>query len=278
MTRRNAREMKHVEKATGLVVLLDALGTKRKGQRIGWDNLLRKWGKVVGQAMEKEGSSFTMHIDPDPGESEGSAIKAVSVDTHTSAFSDTILVAYAAGRADFNLLRASTRFLRRLFIGGMSRGVPLRGAVALGDFYILDGLYLGPAIVEAAKWFDQVDWAGIVMSPRTGKVWRDGRALWSSPNDRAILWNYVEVPFKHNLVAEYKRLPRKMMALSWPSDHEGMQLTRKALRRYAARSFDRPKAGSVEERKKNETLEFFDKICKLADLLPSVIGSNAMLG
>lgn len=43
--------------------------------------------------------------------------------------------------------------------------LPLRGATAYGDFEVMESIYVGKAIDEAASWYESGDWIGVHLTP-----------------------------------------------------------------------------------------------------------------
>lgn len=79
---------------------------------------------------------------------------------------------YQEGPVEFLMMIAHA--LGVVFKEALQRKTLLRGAVSFGDYYessdLDDKVFLGPAVTEAAEWYDRTDWAGIVLTPRTGYI------------------------------------------------------------------------------------------------------------
>ena len=43
--------------------------------------------------------------------------------------------------------------------------IPIRGATSVGDFIFNEGRFLGPAVDEAAEWYEAADWIGVHLTP-----------------------------------------------------------------------------------------------------------------
>lgn len=247
----------------GLVVLLDALGTKQKAADEGWPTLLTKWVGIVRLATRQTGFSIIQFGD---GGVNTSGINVIKVTPHVFGFSDTLLVAFEAAPPGGAVLAACASFLRVLFVRAMRERLPLRGAAALGKFVIQDQVCLGPAVMNAAAWYERADWAGITLTPETAEVWKEHRKNdWTSKPARAFIWNPVKVPASRSTIERSGENPPILFALSWPPYLEEQGLRREELRRITWLAFSGIYDRIDAERKMRATLDFFDETCKLAD-------------
>ena len=85
-------------------------------------------------------------------------------------FSDTVAMLFdTQGRTDANVTSRLGNTLARLFAAGADCGFLFRGAVGFGDFYrgMQSRVLVGPAVDEAAEWYDKAEWAGIHLTPST---------------------------------------------------------------------------------------------------------------
>jgi hypothetical protein len=82
-------------------------------------------------------------------------------------FGDTILFTYAI--TDEKLF--NEHFLRMAFVLNMlmrmavDTGILFRGAVSIGKYIETEDIVLGPAIVDAASWYDKLELFGIITTP-----------------------------------------------------------------------------------------------------------------
>jgi hypothetical protein len=89
-------------------------------------------------------------------------------------FGDTIAVAWHLGD-DPDLARkaisehgaplAISVFFQHFFFLALEQTVPLRGAISWGQYITTDNELLGPAVADAASWYDKADWIGIIGTP-----------------------------------------------------------------------------------------------------------------
>lgn len=253
------------EKRSGLVVLIDALGTKQKAADETWPKLMQRWMAVIREAR---GVKTFEYQDYPSGESSGK-LAPIVVEQEVFAFSDTALLTYSTGPGGSNakLLSLCYPRLRHLFVTSLRQKIPIRGAASVGDFYIGEGVCIGTAVANAAAWFDKADWAGIVLAPETGELWKDHWGFaWDSASNLAFRWNEVGLPRSARQGESHpERLP-PMLALSWPTQPSLIGVTREELRTITWQAFEGLYEREAAERKMRATLEFFDDSCKMEDL------------
>jgi hypothetical protein len=115
---------------------------------------------------------------------------------HLFSFGDSMIVfcpgdtddeTYAAGR----LLSV---FARSLFSHMFARGMPVRGAIAKGDFYYKDNSYAGKPLNEAYEYANCLEFAGCVLTPSAEDL---KEAEFQSVLERHKLFTEVSVPLKN---------------------------------------------------------------------------------
>lgn len=131
----------------GIVIILDALGTKGiwKSRNPGY--FLKTWDYIL-----KRSNAFV--------ESEGKFKTKFTV----KSFSDTIII---SGEEDdiIILLLESGRLLKALIAVGLHMDFYLRGCFSVGKFYSSENILIGPAVDEAAIYFEQGNWIGVFAAP-----------------------------------------------------------------------------------------------------------------
>jgi hypothetical protein len=183
-----------VKPVVGLVAILDALGTKllSLSEAINFialrDSVMTHTERVVetnlkGLEMERL-SKFT--------------------------FNDTVVYAYCPPKGvTLPEVERFAHLLRVFETRSIVQGTPFRGALAVGEFYIGDKqTILGPAISDAASWYEAADWVGIHATPHAS-LFIDSlleRALGTDLSH--VLFDY-DVPMKNNLA-------RQLKAVNWP--------------------------------------------------------------
>ncbi len=72
-----------------------------------------------------------------------------------------------------SLLESFSIRLRWLFIEALKKQIKLRGSISTGKFYVdengLDKRILGPALSDAASWYEKAEWMGIIATPDCSK-------------------------------------------------------------------------------------------------------------
>lgn len=136
----------------GLVAILDALGAANyspaeiarflKSRELVLQLLTEKAEAIVGEIKRDRLTTFT--------------------------FNDTVLLVYRTKAAPtLREVRAFCTLLRKFAIDSLVHRILFRGAVAIGAFYINDATntVLGPAVTDAAAWYNRADWIGIHATP-----------------------------------------------------------------------------------------------------------------
>jgi len=115
-------------------------------------------------------------------------------------FADSILVwldipqAEARGLCRRHLwhyfLSACSSLMQKMF----NRGLPLRGAISEGSFYIEDHCFVGKAITDCHKLQQQQEWAGCVIDPRAWTRFRMIDPRTAPPFKSIMEWVCVQYP------------------------------------------------------------------------------------
>jgi hypothetical protein len=136
----------------GIVVLLDALGTKGIVAHQSPSELIRKWNDFLDQ--------LTLFV-------EDVQVRLKSSTSSLLSFSDSIYITIPTDD-----LWEAVLALGRLqipFFEALRAGIFLRGVVSCGYFYQSQTKVFGPAIDEAAAWYEQADWFGVAATPTLGR-------------------------------------------------------------------------------------------------------------
>lgn len=182
----------------GYVILVDALGTKGATAHMRPQALVDRW-----QAFIKDVEDWTEKVNLKSG-SSGSVAKSIP-------FSDTafICIEPRKGENDYVTDVIWLDDFASILRDAISVGIFLRGAISYGLYYHKNSQVFGPAVEEAAAWYEETDWIGVSATPSLGHVLdlleRKRGAVKSS------FFVKHEVPFKR---PELKRCP--MWALGWP--------------------------------------------------------------
>jgi hypothetical protein len=88
-------------------------------------------------------------------------------------FQDSIILHWNVGSTNFKkypefVLPQIGAWLVNSIVTGLIVGFPTRGAVAIGE-YVQDATsLLGPAVSDAAAWYEKADWFGVIATPACG--------------------------------------------------------------------------------------------------------------
>lgn len=178
----------------GIIVLLDVLGMKgiwkrEKPEKISkrWNNFTRKFEKQVKETLKDTKLKPAFHT-----------------------FSDTIMIIVETTEIKTDLIRL-TRSLYLPFIMSIIIDMPLRGCIAAGEFHHDKTLIVGPAIDEAAEYYQIPQWVGISASPGTNRLIEE--IYDSDQNALKGIFFKCDIPLK-------KSIEQNAWALRWPDDSD----------------------------------------------------------
>lgn len=88
----------------------------------------------------------------------------------------------------------------------------LRGAIGWGEYTQEENTFLGPAIDDVASWYENSDWIGVIVTPRSGY------SIQSYSDDRWIggLNDFVVLPFIKYDVPMKGGSSLPLLAYNWP--------------------------------------------------------------
>ena len=249
----------------GVVVFLDALGTKTVWSRSEPSEYIKAWESVIG-SIRKNAKKYDKVTKND----------AELPKLNIIAFSDTIILSLSHNldklKEDPSLFHLN---LSNLFIGTIlgyplykaiiEEGIYLRGVISSGEFYVKKSMIIGPAVEEAAEWYEKPEWFGVSTTPSATyaiEFLRENGGL----SDEYINEFFISypVPMKNGSTLE-------SYAVLWPKEFPSFE---------AAMSEDREKLfkdsrinllesfsssgliGVSSELKYKNTLDFFDYVAK----------------
>jgi hypothetical protein len=129
-------------------------------------------------------------------------------------FGDTVVLAWRFSEASVyhagNVIHAA---LAVMISEGLIAKIAWRGAIAIGSYVIDETSVLGPAVSDAAAWYEELDWIGVVATPRTKEIlaahyWGAGNGYvgWAVPySKRAGSANLIAVDWPRELVRKWIR-------------------------------------------------------------------------
>lgn len=179
----------------GIVAILDALGAASYG-----DEEIKRFidsRRLVLQLFNEKALDVFGEIAAD------------MITTFT--FNDTILIVLRTGQQEPRLNQISDFFtiMRKFLVDSLANRILFRGAIAIGAFYANDktNTVMGPAVTDAAAWYDKADWVGVHATPRAALVIQ----RWLEHNDKTkahVMLDY-KVPLKGGATVQTK-------AVNWP--------------------------------------------------------------
>lgn len=125
-------------------------------------------------------------------------------------FNDTVLITYATGRpAVAKDVEGFCLLLRKFLVDSLAQGILFRGALSIGPFYVnaSTNTVLGAAVTDAAAWYDDADWIGVLATPQASLLIRSLEA--QSKTDLTHVAVDYPVPLKN-------RQPASLRAVNWP--------------------------------------------------------------
>ena len=141
-----------MEQQQGLIAILDALGAADYS------------GDRISQFLESR--NLVLRLLSSKAKDVLGDIESELVTVFT--FNDTVLIVYVTGRPatvkdfeDFCLL------LRKFVVDSLAQGILFRGAISTGLFHVnaKANTVMGPAVTDAAAWYNSADWIGIMATP-----------------------------------------------------------------------------------------------------------------
>ncbi len=136
-----------IQERKGFIAFVDALGTKGIWTRKDPKTVIQDWVDLVTHFEE---------------EARGSHVQAW-------AFSDTIIATLESDDLDSSKapIPVIVELLAKLFTDALESGFLLRGAISRGLFYRERPMIIGPAVDDAAEWYEAAEWMGIMLTPQT---------------------------------------------------------------------------------------------------------------
>jgi hypothetical protein len=199
----------------GAVVLLDALGSKTNDMENS-----RAFLRKIEELKETVRHLKDLPANINEGK-ESQEIEPVSRKIKFRYFGDSILITFAAPANWFDddgLLMLSV-VVNIYFCQALGKGILFRGAMAIGKYLESDTISLGPAIIDAATWYDKSDMMGVITTPATSNFMDAVLKIGSGTSEyfrKIPNLGYVrhEVP----LSKAYEKKPNNIMTyvLNWP--------------------------------------------------------------
>ncbi len=247
--------------ALGAIVFLDALGTKMswtnkepKKYIDTFENILKSF-----KSGKKEYDGVAEEFQNDP---ESNFLKL-----EIRSFSDTVIM-FLYEQFDrvkdkydrlYGLYQLASLgiILSESFYKAIKKGIYFRGVIGFGEYHFSKNMIIGPAVEEAAEWFERPDWIGISTTPSATY----GLQLLKERGKFPPEYMPYDVPMKDGKNIDSFALLWPLQNLSWnkkvnPKEADKML---KKVRKKVLESFSLEKSiGISSESKYNNTLRFID--------------------
>jgi Mrr N-terminal domain len=192
------KKKKKITFKKGIIILLDVLGTKGKWKTTEnaeisklWNILTDTLSDAVNEALEGKNHRLTLLT-----------------------FSDTIMIIVETLETKMVLVDLASS-LRAPLVVSMMIGMPLRGCITTGEFHRDATLIVGPAIDEAAEYYDLPQWIGISSSPSANKIIED---IYNSKKDAVKdIFFKCDIPLKNSI-------EQNAWALQWAKESDKVVL------------------------------------------------------
>lgn len=184
------------ERQNGVIILLDSLGTRGILASRTPQVVVNDWREIV-QLFEQTTAAAATAAGP------------ACTNWRVLTFSDTIMITLAGSTTDGllagDLILSAGATIFVPFYAALLRGVFLRGALAAGVFYQDGSKVIGPAIDEAAAWYETTDWIGVSATPSFGHYLELLERRGTDVSDSFVRY---QIPFRQT--------PYRGWAFAWP--------------------------------------------------------------
>jgi len=141
---------------TGVIILLDALGTKGIWKRMPPENYVKKWLEI---------KEYLENIQE---------LKNLVI-VEVCRLSDTVIISITPFEDKYNVLNLlgfASLISQKLLYSGFEKELLFRGVISYGDYYTDEEIIIGKAMDEAATYYEQPNWIGISMTPQTAYLYK----------------------------------------------------------------------------------------------------------
>jgi hypothetical protein len=232
----------------GIIILLDALGVR--ALNIEEADLFLQNLDSLEETMNK-----ALELYPELPSPDGEKIERPEL----RVFGDTLLLTYKIQPEYHQLLTIAGLFARKFVALGTMRNVKLRGAISIGSYYVSGNKVIGPAIADAASWYEIPDFIGVIATPTAGLYLS---ALNEQKTSQGIdfnafgCWTQYPVPIKNNA-------RKDMWTITWPYEYiveqrDNIASIKKTPKQFLLNKLCYPEVPYGTESKYENTIQFFD--------------------
>jgi hypothetical protein len=151
---KRAEEEGETKTKFGIVAMVDVLGAKKFTIK---DSL--KFIKKRDESIERIIAMSKNYLSP----------LNIIPDLDIATFGDTIIICWPIiDEVTDNLhlhLMGMFHLMKLLMIDGITDQFFYRGSIAIGEYIQYENTILGPAVSDAAMWYEKTDWFGIILTP-----------------------------------------------------------------------------------------------------------------
>lgn len=188
----------------GFVAVLDALGTRTAslGEAAKYLTLIQDIESEITTSLH-----VTLHdkgVDP-----------AIFDKLSIRFFADTILITYEVKdkRKELQYFTRITFVLRMFIYKALEMGLLFRGSLSLGEYVDKDAVVLGPAVSDAAIWYEELDMVGVMVTPHAALALKHLHVRkWAVPT----MWVWQgEAVLEKACFKDAKKPPLDIFLLNW---------------------------------------------------------------
>jgi hypothetical protein len=143
----------------------------------------------------------------------------------------------------YQLLPIVAQYLSVFFCMAFSKQILFRGAISFGEFLVSSDntALIGPAVADAAKWYEKADWAGLIATPQMGYAFDStNEYLQTSEGKKLNPVAKLETAFVSYKVP-LKSQEQNLWSLAWFNEYKAS-----VLRQYPSRSAEIGKYATVQ--------------------------------
>jgi hypothetical protein len=185
----------------GFVVLLDALGTKTDS--------IESSKRYLSVISEIESDIKSAHAVTIKGNEKGDP--NIFNELSIRFFGDTLLVSYEIKdkSREIDYFDGLSFILSGFICTALKLGLLFRGSIALGDYLEEGNIVLGPAVFDAAVWYEKLEMIGVIATPKTTLSLK---SIFLNRDNSLDVWLdgvFVKPPLKNNVETE-------LFIFNWP--------------------------------------------------------------
>jgi hypothetical protein len=201
----------------GLVVILDALGTRGRWSRekpadaaVKIHEQMRLGKKLPPSVtFNPDGAEFELSEDEEP---DGDRPESLRWNLRSFYLSDTLVLTVRLSALNEELIDLFGAYLARMYARALQGGVLFRGAISTGEWASKGSVLVGPCVDEAAEWYEKADWAGVMLSP----------SAWGAFDHASKREGFIPASLcRYDIPLHGGRAFRGGWALKWPSYFKG---------------------------------------------------------